>query len=86
MVLAEGRFPAMPIEWKFHQPPIDKGETMDKQRATARANELLKVILENQNGLIERVHIHAVGGANAGAFITSLRASLIAMFQADEEG
>lgn len=28
MCLAEGRFPAMPIEWKFHQPPIDKGETM----------------------------------------------------------
>lgn len=28
-MLAEGRFPAMPIEWKFHQPPNDKGETME---------------------------------------------------------
>lgn len=76
----------MPIEWEFHQPPIDKGETMDKQRATARANELLKVILENQPGLIEKTNVSAAGGAHAGAFITSLRASLIAMYEADEEG
>lgn len=32
-MLAEGRFPAMPIEWKFHQPPNDKGETMEKGSA-----------------------------------------------------
>lgn len=86
MVLAEGWFPAMPIEWEFHQPPNDKGKTMEKLRATARANELLKVIVASQPQLVSKTVPTAECGADVGAFITALRASLIEMFEADEEG
>jgi len=59
---------------------------MEKLRATARANELLKVIVESQPQLISKTVPTADCGAEVGVFITSLRASLIAMFEADEEG
>ena len=58
---------------------------MEKLRATARANELLRLILENQQGLLDRTTISASGGSATGAFIASLRASLIEMYEADEE-
>lgn len=58
---------------------------MNKIDATSRANELLKVILENQPGLLDKstVNVNGAGGTQAGAFITALRASLIAMYEAD---